>query len=684
MKMNKTYNNIHIYFITKKTKKIIYDCYFSPNTTFKEIFSHFSKKFKSKGYILYQQYKFDYKLIKSYEQISNFYQKKIFIEVKESYINNQRDEIKYNILLFPKLNPFELYEYNVNLNKINFIKYTDNTLNFFSLYKFSKESAFCNSEKELFMSGGVYNGRNLNLFWIVEKKNLQIFRKIMPIYKKYHSMLYIPDNFIIITGGDTLSTFIYDIQNNQFIKWASLNEKHFQPGLVLYNDYIYAFDSLNDKKKEKIFFERTDLTSKNPSWEKIFPIFDSIGIAQYEIPNFFGVSNDGENILFLGGENNEKFRKNFSYNPIINKIFISETKNFDISFWDKTFYNISDKYKIGIPTNFQKDYTLCVLNKDNENISKIICSPQYNQNYCEIFIQEEENEEDCGDIFIENDSNNYAYDFDYSDDNNLIEEEIIISEDLNQKNEDTYNKNYNNKLERKKKEHLFISNYILDEQLINRETSNNNIIFNKDNELGSKYLKKNKGINKKNYLYNPNKNKIDNFNIYIEQSQDEKINNNNDNNKNLIPKEHNKKYYIYIPESILEDNIYQRELFDNNNEIKDIILINYTNEGYNNDNNKSNGKYKNNYSLNKKNKLYVSPSLYDSQIVNRNIFLINKNDDINGDIILVNEFINDDNNKEKEDNFEKNKYKVKNNKHFKIYVPDNLIEEQIINREVIE
>ena len=315
------------------------------------------------------------------------------------------------------------------------------------------------------------------------------------------------------------------------------------------------------------------MTSKNPSWEKIFPIFDSIGIAQYEIPNFFGVSNDGENILFLGGENNEKFRKNFSYNPIINKIFISETKNFDISFWDKTFYNISDKYKIGIPTNFQKDYTLCVLNKDNENISKIICSPQYNQNYCEIFIQEEENEEDCGDIFIENDSNNYAYDFDYSDDNNLIEEEIIISEDLNQKNEDTYNKNYNNKLERKKKEHLFISNYILDEQLINRETSNNNIIFNKDNELGSKYLKKNKGINKKNYLYNPNKNKIDNFNIYIEQRQDEKINNNNDNNKNLIPKEHNKKYYIYIPESILEDNIYQRELFDNNNEIKDIILI---------------------------------------------------------------------------------------------------------------
>ena len=51
---------------------------------------------------------------------------------------------------------------------------------------------------------------------------------------------------------------------------------------------------------------------------------------------------------------------------------------------------------------------------------------------------------------------------------------------------------------------------------------------------------------------------------------------------------------------------------------------------------------------------------------------------------MVNEFINDDNNKEKEDNFEKNKYKVKNNKHFKIYVPDNLIEEQIINREVIE
>ena len=52
-----------------------------------------------------------------------------------------------------------------------------------------------------------------------------------------------------------------------------MNKKHFQPGLIISGDYVYAFSSLCDKKEENNYFERTDLTSKNPKWEKINPIF---------------------------------------------------------------------------------------------------------------------------------------------------------------------------------------------------------------------------------------------------------------------------------------------------------------------------------------------------------------------------------------------------------------------------
>ena len=85
------------------------------------------------------------------------------------------------------------------------------------------------------MSGGLYNGRTLNYFWIVDKRDFQIYKKTMPLFKKYHSMLYIRDNFVLIAGGDSLTAFIYDIENN-------MNKKHFHPGLILSNSYGHFFN----------------------------------------------------------------------------------------------------------------------------------------------------------------------------------------------------------------------------------------------------------------------------------------------------------------------------------------------------------------------------------------------------------------------------------------------------------
>ena len=57
-------------------------------------------------------------------------------------------------------------------------------------------------------------------------------------------------------------------------------------------------------------------------------------------------------------------------------MYLSDEKNFEISFWDKTFYSINDKYRVGIPMNFPNEHILYLLNKKNENLTKVICSPK--------------------------------------------------------------------------------------------------------------------------------------------------------------------------------------------------------------------------------------------------------------------------------------------------------------------
>ena len=741
--MRKKYNyqnknsKIKIIFKTNTGKKVG-EHYFDIGTKMRDIFIYFENNYSNQGYYLKKEYKLFDKKIKPYNTLSdllkdNVNNQEIYIEVMEkenlNNINNDNEEI-YKKILFPKLNPFELVEYIPSENKLRYIKCPGQSFNFCSLYKFSKESAFCNSENELYMSGGLYNGKTLNHFWIVNKKDYQIIKKTMPTFKKYHSMLYIPDNFIFIVGGDSLSTFIYDIENKQFIRWANMNKKHFQPGILISGDYAYAFSAFADKNDDNNYFERTDLTSKNPKWEKIFPIFDIPDMKNELISLFFGVSKSaGDEILLLGGEkNNYRFR----YNPIVNKMFLSEVKNSEISFWDKTFYNINNKYRIGIPMTFNKDRTLYLLNKKTEKLTKAICNPKFNKDYCDVIFEideDEQKENQEGILTIKNKDN---------DNEEVIEEEIIFIEELN----DNKNEEPKIKRDKKRKEHLYLPFDVLDEQFINRELILNNIKENVliINEIYDKEKDENKNINKKwhktNYLYIPNsiideqivnreiipkiKNKKEDFKeqiIVVELNQKDKIEDNNNKNNFLIKKKKN----IYIPNSALEEQIIQRELFkfkkkknnielvpkndeniDLNNEIVEdkIILINYNNENENEKEEKNHSPQNLNH---KSGILYMSPSSLDEQIILRKVNLddidnnqpkiikkfykinINKVDNLNqnkNDILDENELINEfmDNN---DINNNENNNKIIRKKVI-MYIPKNIIEEQIINREIKE
>ena len=54
-----------------------------------------------------------------------------------------------------------------------------------------------------------------------------------------------------------------------------MNKNNFQPGLLISGDYVYSCTALNDINKNNNYFEKTNLTSKNPKWEIVYPKYEN-------------------------------------------------------------------------------------------------------------------------------------------------------------------------------------------------------------------------------------------------------------------------------------------------------------------------------------------------------------------------------------------------------------------------
>ena len=658
--------------------QIIKEYWFKINSTLKEIFDYFEKHIKEEGFRLKSNYNlFDNDINETYtieeliknEKNDSIISGEIWIEVDEEILfDDENDDIFYTIL-HPKLNPFELIEYNTLNSKIRIIQCPKDILFACELNQFSKESAFCNSINALYLSGGEMSGKTINNFWIINKNNYKINKKIMPINKKYHSMLYIPDNFILIAGGDTLNSIIYDIENKDFIKWANMNKKHFQPGLFIYGDYVYAFSALSDINRNNKYFERTNLTSKIAKWEKIYPKYDEKAIIFNS--HFFGVSKYLEgNILFVGGE---KYNPNYLYNPMDNTITISNGEHLSIPFWDKSFYKISKKYNICIPLNFNNTNKLTFLNKETESLEEVICDK--NTGYVNL---ENENEEEEGNIYIQSITNNIKNKQNINlqigicpknlmkkrkDENsnnnknnnnnidiNFNEERIIVdtcydcydnTNNIDNSNHIKSNKNYT------KKSYLYITDSIIDEQIINREVDlagKQNI--GNDNNSNDKDI--NEDIKKEEYIFIRDLNGVNP--------------NENENNTPLIKNE--QKQFLYIPKSVINDQVINRELTFNKNDDN----INNENE------NKTNSENKNNF---------IDELIPEIKINNEDEIIIEGKMDNNEDIVKENSedkiIINYGN----ENLDENNENIIKLNQDNKyLYIPNSLIDDHTINRKV--
>ena len=268
----------------------------------------------------------------------------------------------------PLFNPLEIFTYEPIQKIIKCKTYNKNLLKDTQLDKLSIESAYCNGNNHLYISGGVnpVTRESIDLFWDINLKenNLSHPEKIIP--KKNHSMIY-DNKKVFLIGGDDEATIYVDTETKNINNLPNLNMKRFEPSLIKYNYYIYCFDSTKNKNNDKYSVERINLNKlDNLVWEIIYPqISPNLGDNVYN-QKFFGVVEDfKKNIIFVGGiydnftnnnnnqEENENKIMNTKYNVKKNLMEISDIPFKEISLSEKTFLPLDNKNFFILP-NFSK------------------------------------------------------------------------------------------------------------------------------------------------------------------------------------------------------------------------------------------------------------------------------------------------------------------------------------------
>lgn len=379
--------------------RIIHEKQFFLNSTLYSVLYYFDKNIKEEGKTqLKRNYIYNNKIINLNEPLINLIKLKknsssstiesveILVEIEQIDIIGDEHIPYFDIIIQPKTNPFGIFVYKVKEGLINLQIYPDKFSKKYELYKFNDFSAYCNTPKSLFISGGKLDDTPIKDFWIINNLKYNIIKKNMPVEKSNHSMVYININeneYIFIAGGDNnIDTFYYDIKLNKFENWGNMNTTNIKPTLYQYKNYLYSFNSFSNYDN---YFERTDLLSQDHLWEKIFPVFDNDTI-NFKTQSFGVSSCINECILLVGGENIKP--KNLIYDPINNFLSLSEKgKNENIILSDKLFYKVNKYHNVALPSTLKEKKQIVVVNKIkqavrliNFNVSDGVSKVKFNQN----------------------------------------------------------------------------------------------------------------------------------------------------------------------------------------------------------------------------------------------------------------------------------------------------------------
>ena len=441
---------------------IIGEHIFSEEITLGDILYYFNTNFKTEFLSIKEKYTFNGIVLNENNIIKNLITIpkgksniiEIKIEIKEKEILDDESEPVISKIIKPKFYPFSLFVYLPKEGKITLEEYTSNIVKDYNLKKISSGSSYCNSPNLFFISGGgIYYKNPINDFWIINKEDYSIELKKMPLPRRDHSMIYLPNQLVLIAGGDDTKCFIFDIQKKIFLNYADLNGKYNKPSLLNINNYIYCFSQLNN---EKNYFERTNISSKYPSWEKIIPKFNKNVFLNNK--KIFFASKCTNNSIIIGAGDNIRQSKLYIYNLSNNEISILEDKVEIEELDNKIFDKVSKYYNIAIPRYFDREKNILILNKKKKQIKKIYFSDSKNINKIKMTGEEISNDESDISIQIKplnsnklkKDENKFNYiknNIENENNENIYKNTININKDISMNNKYFIQKNNNNLIE---------------------------------------------------------------------------------------------------------------------------------------------------------------------------------------------------------------------------------------------
>ena len=223
-------------------------------------------------------------------------------------------------LTFDKPNSFGLFIFNKLDNSTLSFDYSTNI--YLLMKTVNQFSAYCNALNKLYISGGDLGNENITDSFISinleeVEKNIFVPTQLCNLVKKryWHSMIYIPENYIFIVGGpNELDVELYDIETNRITIDSRLNCERCEPSLILVNNkFLYTIFGFHLYDSFINTIERCNLHKRIREWEMVeFKLSNTSTISKA----FFGVSYASNNIILVSDkENDNDLKPNYILAP---------------------------------------------------------------------------------------------------------------------------------------------------------------------------------------------------------------------------------------------------------------------------------------------------------------------------------------------------------------------------------
>ena len=313
---------------------------------------------------------------------------KIPQNLKEAYIETN-PIIGSAILDNPEI--FGVITYENQTSSINsyYFKKKDNE----DLCKFNSFTAYCNAKSKLYFSGGeneqTYDPdktvAKYNDFFYIDLNEIKSNPEKISISelqnlnesRTWHSMIFVPNNYIFIVGGSNTKTVeLFNMENQELKIDSELNETRGECTLCLVNDtFLYAFCGFLLHQEYNSSIEKCNLRKEKRTWEYVE--YNTNGIIFK--PSFFGVSyfKDDQILLLRDSDNSDVEQNNSNYivkvgmenEPFdqINEVKVGEN-NITGVYREKFFIPVENDLAVNIPLVVGEDIQIFVLNMNTGEI----------------------------------------------------------------------------------------------------------------------------------------------------------------------------------------------------------------------------------------------------------------------------------------------------------------------------